>query len=52
MLAADMVSDAVAANNALVTDALAANNRLVTAALPQPDAVEANPTDVAPKTAA
>lgn len=37
MLAADMVSDAVAANNALVTDALAANNRLVTAALPQPE---------------
>ena len=39
MLAADMVSDAVAANNALVTDALAANNRLVAAALPQPDVV-------------
>ena len=47
MLAADMVSDAVAANNALVTDALAANNRLVTAALPQPDAVAVTTTAAA-----
>jgi hypothetical protein len=47
MLAADMVSEAVAANNALVTDAVAANNALVTAALPQPDAEPAkNPVAV------
>ena len=48
MLAADMVSDAVAANNALVTDAVAANNRLVTAALPQPEpAAETEPVKIA-----